>query len=251
MRPRFTFALCFVGRRLQLLGGTVSTSKQTLISEPMPAYVTSYPDVISRLRDLGIFENSAHKAPNHIILNEYLAGQGIMPHEDGPSYHPVVATITLGSHTIFHYYAYKPPSEEGPDSNLNGNDSSLSGRTISPHPVLTVLLEPRSLIITRGKLYTGHLHGIDEVVEDRIHVDPEMNDIVMVSIASANQSEQVSAAESQGGTRIANGDLVADEHIKDVLKQGGVLKRETRYSLTCRDVEKVVNVNALFGSRKV
>jgi alkylated DNA repair protein alkB family protein 6 len=40
------------------------------------------------------------------------------------------------------------------------------GRAIDPVPVLSLLLEPRSLIITSGELYASHLHGIDAISED-------------------------------------------------------------------------------------
>ena len=86
-------------------------------------------------------------------------------HEDGPSYYPVVATLTLGSHAVFHYYRYKPDnatldSAEGPNTS-NGN-----GKAVDTTPVMSVLLEPRSLVITMSDLYTSHLHGIDDIVED-------------------------------------------------------------------------------------
>ena len=75
------------------------------------------------------------------------------PHEDGPKYYPVVATISLGSHAVFHYYEYK--------AELETDDLAIShgGRIIDMSPVLSVLLEPRSLIISSGTMYTSHLHG--------------------------------------------------------------------------------------------
>ena len=33
---------------------------------------------------------------NHVLVNEYKPGDGIMPHTDGPAYVPIVATITTG-----------------------------------------------------------------------------------------------------------------------------------------------------------
>ena len=33
---------------------------------------------------------------NHVLINEYKPGQGIMAHTDGPAYYPVVATISTG-----------------------------------------------------------------------------------------------------------------------------------------------------------
>ena len=34
--------------------------------------------------------------PNHILLNEYLPGQGIIPHIDGDLFYPTIATVSLG-----------------------------------------------------------------------------------------------------------------------------------------------------------
>ncbi|RPD63402.1 hypothetical protein L227DRAFT_591907 [Lentinus tigrinus ALCF2SS1-6] len=213
-------------RRLQIWGGDL-TKKQTLIPQDMPAFVNQYPDVIGRIRDLGVFRGSAHGEPNHVIMNEYAPGQGIMPHEDGPAYHPVVATLSLGAHTIFHYYQYKqddpsnpgpqapPPSAPGAPAGMMGAPSA-TGRPIDPTPILTLLLEPRSLVITTSSLYESHLHGIDEVMED--------------SFAPGSRSP---------GEKIANVNLLRGKAEKDAVINGGFLERGLRYSLTCRDVEKV------------
>lgn len=42
--------------------------------------------------------------PNHVLVNEYLPGQGIMPHEDGAAYRPVVATVSLGSAAVVEFW---------------------------------------------------------------------------------------------------------------------------------------------------
>lgn len=140
------------------------------------------------------------------------------PHEDGPSYHPAVATLTLGSHAVFHYYRYKAdsdPSDQAPED-------VGKGRPISTPPVMTVLLEPRSLIITTSELYTNHLHGIDGVEED-------------VFPSSRYQ--------------VDNAPLLGDEAAKGAVQNGGTLKREVRYSLTCRDVERVASARIAMGRR--
>ena len=76
----------------------------------------------------------------------------IQPHEDGPRYHPVVATVSLGSHSVFNYYQYE--QEDAIASVSRGE-----GRIINMNPTLSLLLEPRSLIISCGDKYTSHLHG--------------------------------------------------------------------------------------------
>ncbi|KAF8624064.1 hypothetical protein AX15_006076 [Amanita polypyramis BW_CC] len=140
-------------RRLQVWGGEI-LQNGVLFGQSLPPFLKIFPNIISRLKVTDVFESSPHKEPNHVILNEYLPGQGIMPHEDGPIYHPVVATISLGSHTVFHYYQY---AEE---SGSTGNEGSYGrGRTVKPSPVMSVLLERRSLIITTDEMYSSRLHG--------------------------------------------------------------------------------------------
>ncbi|KAK0521967.1 hypothetical protein OC835_006728 [Tilletia horrida] len=50
----------------------------TLIPQPLPSFMTSFPNLIQRLQDTGAFRGSKHGQPNHCLVNEYLAGQGIM-----------------------------------------------------------------------------------------------------------------------------------------------------------------------------
>jgi len=189
------------------------SSKNVLVPQEFPPFVSQFPDLVARIRDTGAFQLSSHGAPNHIILNEYLPGQGIMPHEDGPIYHPVVATLSLGSHAVFHYYRYKSEEQDDVLPTTTAIFSTSNGRSIDKDPVLSMLLEPRSLVITTSELYTSHLHGIDDVQEDTF--GPE------------------------SGITIANAELLANGVMKEIVEKGGTLRRETRYSLTCRDVEKV------------
>ncbi|KAF8154234.1 hypothetical protein B0H34DRAFT_721071 [Crassisporium funariophilum] len=204
-------------RRLQIWGGDITT-KGTLIAQTLPAFIDGYPDIVSRIRATGAFESSPHGAPNHVILNEYLPGQGIMPHEDGPRYYPVVATLTLGSHAVFHYYKYQSETDDVAVSHGQG-------RSIDTSPALSVLLERRSLIISSGAMYTAHLHGIDEVAEDVIN--PLITD---------GQSPRNVPASS---VTVANLNRIHDEGTKRLVTQGVALKRGTRYSMTCRDVGRV------------
>ncbi|KAG2078444.1 hypothetical protein BDR04DRAFT_1086770 [Suillus decipiens] len=203
-------------RRLQLWGGEV-LQKNILFRQDLPAFLNDFPDVLGRLKFLGPFNQSPHKGPNHVILNEYYPGQGIMPHEDGPSYHPVVATISLGSHTIFHYYRYNT------DKDSSSDDPGSMGHSIDPVPLLSLFLEPRSVVITTGELYTKHLHGIDEVEVDTFTGDG------FLLLPDGSHS------------RIVNRHMIQDETVMGIIESGGTVERATRYSLTCRDVEKVAS----------
>ena len=110
---------------------------------------------------------------------------------------------------MFHYYRYRQD-----DGSLISSSPHGRGRAIDNSPAVSVLLEPRSLVITTGSLYTSHLNGIDDLTED-------------VLPAPIN------------GPRIANADLLGGSQARDFVFNGGVLQRKTRYSLTCRDVERV------------
>lgn len=46
------------------------------------------------------------------------------------------------------------------------------------------------------------------------------------------------------GVPIANADRLTGADVVRVMSEGGVLKRATRYSLTCRDVAKVAQLKA-------
>ncbi|EJD04874.1 uncharacterized protein FOMMEDRAFT_18598 [Fomitiporia mediterranea MF3/22] len=268
---------CLENRRLQVWGGDLTPSNK-LLAQALPPFLTEYPDIIGRLRSTGVFSNSRHGAPNHIIVNEYLPLQGIMPHEDGPSYHPVVATISLGSHTVFHYYRYKQDAsfttsasgavqEDGvqntDDKHTEPSVDTLShsrtalndgleevlikqetresrGRVIDmSNPVLSLFLEPRSLVITTRDLYTDHLHGIDPLSEDVFL--PARTTSVSPDLGQPNCSSD----ELEGSVRVANWDIVKDPKVREVVRNGGRLKRGARISLTCRDVENVISVKSL------
>ncbi|KIJ41132.1 hypothetical protein M422DRAFT_75676 [Sphaerobolus stellatus SS14] len=224
-------------RRLQIWGGEL-TNSNVLIPRAMPQFITEYPDLIRRLRNTGVFSKSKHGEPNHIIVNEYLPGQGIMPHEDGPSYHPVVATLSLGSHAVFHYHRYVEEEEPAqPEISTSTPDlkGNSRGKPIDLSPVFSLLLEPRSLVITAKSLYTNHLHSIDPIERDLFNTD------------------EGSDNDGDGRRRIANVDMLKDEQIRRAVKEGGVFERGPRVSLTCRDVEKVVGgtlkMNGPFGRR--
>lgn len=107
------------------------------------------------------------------------------------------------------------------DSTISQQDGKGNGRSIDAKPVLSVLLEPRSAIITTDDLYTSHLHGIDETLSDTF--------VGRGWLRHATGEEVL----------IANWQNIGDENIHEVVRHGGTLTRAMRYSLTCRDVAKV------------
>ncbi|XP_023229066.1 alpha-ketoglutarate-dependent dioxygenase alkB homolog 6-like isoform X1 [Centruroides sculpturatus] len=148
-KPKWT---TLSNRRLQNWGGL--PHPKGMVVEPMPNWLQIYS---KKIAELGVFED---KVPNHVLVNEYLPGQGIMPHEDGPLFYPTITTVNLGSHTILNYY-HKINEE---DSSNNEKEETNSNRLLA-----SVLLEPRSLLVVKDDMYHKYLHGIDEKVEDEIN----------------------------------------------------------------------------------
>ena len=84
-----------------------------------------------------------------------------------------------------------------------------------------ILQEPRSLLVTCGAAYTDTLHGIAEVKED-VDLDE---------------------------STVANWGLLADK--EKIVQGNGKSMRETRISLTFRDVNKVSKLGSkLFGKAR-
>jgi alkylated DNA repair protein alkB family protein 6 len=136
------------------------------------------------------------------LINEYKPGEGIMPHEDGAAYSPVVATVSLGASLVLQVWEKKKEGEKD-------ESKQKSWR---------ILQEPGSLLVTTGGAYTSLLHGISE-----IEVDEDLREETVV-----------------------NWSLLGDKmQFKD-----GVNKRDTRISLTYRDVLKVSKVGiGILGRR--
>jgi alkylated DNA repair protein alkB homolog 6 len=124
---------------------------------------------------------------------------------------------------VFHYYDYMNAAVRTQPS------IPEEGRAVNPTPVLSILLEPRSVIITRSALYTSHLHGIQEVEEDVILPGQDGKGPQLANV----------------GVPIANRTMLTGEEERRVAREGGVLKRGIRYSLTCRDVTRVANAKSM------
>ncbi|KAL2848648.1 hypothetical protein BJX68DRAFT_267510 [Aspergillus pseudodeflectus] len=212
-------------RRLQTYPSPL-TNNNTLLASPLPSWLVS-PIITPHFDRLALFAGSPHHAPNHVLVNEYTPGQGIMPHEDGAAYYPLVATVSLGGDIVLDLYEkYKRDDDEKNGHEDTGNnddgDDSSSDKPITKEelvakeggggrqPKYRILQERRSLLVTRNSIYRDYLHGIAERYRD----------------------------EGLGPDSICNWDLLGHpERFRD-----GANVRETRISLTYRDVLKVAKL---------
>lgn len=128
-------------RRLQDYGGV--PHKNGMLVEKIPDWLNNY---ITKIKELNIYPST--NLPNHVLVNEYLSGQGIMPHTDGPLFFPTITTISCLSHSVL-------------ELKKDHDD----------HKELKILLEPRSLLLLKDDLYTNYLHSIKETKSDLINAD--------------------------------------------------------------------------------
>lgn len=150
------------GRRLQRLGGTVSP-KGGLIQAPVPSWLAPLVQQISE--DTQVY--GPHPA-NHVLLNQYRPGEGILPHADGPLYHPAVCILSLGSPAVMRFTPKLGGTEMQEKKNNNGEDQSpiAEGGGMA---ACSVVLPRRSLLVFRDLAYTHWLHGIDEVAAHQLN----------------------------------------------------------------------------------
>uniref|UniRef100_A0A8W7PP06 Fe2OG dioxygenase domain-containing protein n=1 Tax=Anopheles coluzzii TaxID=1518534 RepID=A0A8W7PP06_ANOCL len=161
-RPRWTQ---LSNRRLINYGGV--PHPKGMIAEDIPVWLHHY---VERINQLNVYAEGI-KA-NHVLVNEYLPGQGIMPHLDGPLFFPTITTISCGSHTVLEYY----------EQTEDASGQSGSGSLVRQHKT-SVLLEPRSLLVVKDDMYHKYLHSIAEREEDTI--DARVANLSLVSNAHA------------------------------------------------------------------
>ncbi|XP_053329954.1 alpha-ketoglutarate-dependent dioxygenase alkB homolog 6 [Spea bombifrons] len=176
------------GRKLQNWGGL--PHPRGMVLEKLPTWLHTYTEKVS---SLGVFGG---ESANHVLVNEYKAGEGIMPHEDGPLYYPTVTTISLGSHTLLDFHL---PVDRG-----GANDHDQVSTSEEQRHVASLLLEPRSLLVLRENLYTDYLHGIRPLTEDALSH----------AVANLNQCTAQAGDTLQRGTRVS----LTIRHVPKVLK---------------------------------
>ncbi|KAI5804368.1 hypothetical protein EDC01DRAFT_416524 [Geopyxis carbonaria] len=133
-------------RRLQTHPAALTKSNVLLSASTLPGWLA---ELVPRMQALGIWTDAPHGGPNHVLVNEYRPGEGIMAHEDGPAYHPVVATVSLGAPIV-----------------LDVSEKGTPGEEQSGARKWRILQEPRSLLVSTDEVYTHCLHGIQDVSAD-------------------------------------------------------------------------------------
>ena len=131
--------LKFARRKVAMIDGTC---------EAMPHWLNDLAEVLVQT---GAFERS--KKPNHVLINIYKAGEGIMSHTDGPEYFNKTATISLGGPAILKF-----------SPRLKSHEIGLK----ESNYLCEVLLEEGSIVTFESAAYIDFMHGIDEVYTEKI-----------------------------------------------------------------------------------
>jgi len=171
-------------RRLQAVP-TRLTATNTLLASPLPIWLTK--PVVDRFSDLGIFTDAPHGV-NHCLINEYPPGQGIMPHEDGAAYHPVVATVSLSGSLVLD--VTEKAHHDGSEADA-AQQSRKSWR---------IFQEPRSLLVTTGSAYSDTLHGIADVAED---IDLNAHTVANWDLLGDRNTIEANSGRNERTTRIS------------------------------------------------
>ena len=182
-------------RLLSLPSALTGPAKDKLIAAPLPKFLED--PILPRFDDLNVFTASPHGDPNHCLVNEYQPGEGIMPHTDGPAYHPTTATVSLGGHTVLEIYKRDENGER---------ESRATWR---------ILQEPRSLLVTTDDMYKDTLHGIADVEEDS-----RLDSTTIVNWNLLGDSHAFSRGSSSRTTRVS----LTYRDVPKVAKIGGALK---------------------------
>jgi alkylated DNA repair protein alkB family protein 6 len=144
------------GRRVMNVGGG---SPSTLFVE---GDETREPGYVSRLRALLVHRRVFTHAPNHVLVNEYVGDAGILAHSDGDVYADDVAIITLRGGALIEFWpATGDTISDGRD------DEDEDAQRVLPRPVVSVYLEPRSVLMYSGDAYRLR-HGIRRKKSDVI-----------------------------------------------------------------------------------
>ncbi|XP_048324919.1 alkylated DNA repair protein ALKBH6 homolog isoform X2 [Ziziphus jujuba] len=198
-------------RRLQNWGGVVH--EKGLVSQELPSWLTKITQKVHD--DSGMFPLPI----NHVLVNEYLPDQGIMPHQDGPAYFPVVAILSLGSPVVMDFtphlslrFCTSTWTNNVKDRSSNKGALDIERvQWLDNHSPFSVLLMPRSLLIFKDKAYSDYLHGIKDV-------EVQSYNGVINEVEAVNEQ-------------------VLDHSLSKDVKS--IQRTTNRVSLTCRSVLKV------------
>eukprot|EP00927_Polykrikos_kofoidii_P054081 TRINITY_DN48565_c0_g1_i1.p1 TRINITY_DN48565_c0_g1~~TRINITY_DN48565_c0_g1_i1.p1 ORF type:complete len:402 (-),score=42.47 TRINITY_DN48565_c0_g1_i1:134-1339(-) len=137
-----------------------------IVPEHLPPWLAT---LITALHNLGVFHPVLYPA-NSVRINAYNPGQGIHPHFDSPVYYPRVAIISLLSACVFDFLPRIELDEEDRSLAWDQDKEVPCSPELPPstEPLMSLVVEPGSLLVFSGDAFTHHRHGIKDVESDEI-----------------------------------------------------------------------------------
>ena len=123
---------------------TYGKRRVALFIKPLPPPLQQLADIFVKR---GIFPQS--ETPNHVLVNEYQAGQGILPHTDGPAYVARTATLSIGNSDVLFKFVPRLRTED-------------IGRVCVDTTEEVLLEGDGSLVVFSHDAYSNYTHGIED-----------------------------------------------------------------------------------------
>lgn len=202
-------------RRLQLW----EMSSMDHSSSDFPHWLQNLCNILVELKIFG--QDTA--MPNHVLINDYAKGEGILHHTDGPSYYPKVAILSLNSSCIMTF--------------RKRLDSAAIG-TVFNGDLFSVVLRPRSLLIFSDDIYEHYMHGIASGVDcDTVGVKRDSVDnkgIATIPSVPTSVFTSVCHPETATSQSVHDMDLLCLNMHESGVQVDDVIERGPRTSLTFR-----------------
>lgn len=184
-----------------------------------------------------------------------------MAHTDGPAYSPLVATLSLVSHSILTLRprppsdtqrasdpsspTSEPTSEYSTSTTVDSASAEPSPTSADDPPPLSIFLPARSLILLSEEIYSNWMHGIEADVKvdtmDSLRACANWESFWEAGGGMLDELVGGSGAEDGSGST----PMVKEEAIealvarRRIAEAGQGWERGTRLSLTCRRVDKI------------
>jgi alkylated DNA repair protein alkB family protein 6 len=135
------------GRRVQQFSSLLTPQ-----SSPIPQFLETLAEKVS-LQVEEVLEKYKGKVLNHVLVNEYKPGEGILAHTDGLKYEAVVATISLAGSCILKFTPRNPSDD-----------------------AFQVWIPQNSLYIHHDSCYLDYLHAVEaspsDTLTNSVHLVP-------------------------------------------------------------------------------
>ena len=146
------------GRKCRQYGGKVCSSG-LIVADDIPEWLKQVMNFVHQ----HVLDPLNFPCPNHALVNVYEPGEGIMAHEDGPSYTPYATVLSLGSASVFDFVS-----------------KDLNRTTLS-----RILLPCDSLLFFTEDAYTNVLHAFPSSKVDDLTGVMNTSDISISRLGTA------------------------------------------------------------------